>query len=103
MKKYIDILLKVFQKHKYIIILVAFFIWMMFFDEYNFIMQYKLSQKIRKVKKEIEFYDKGIAGLQKEYDALTKDINAIERYGREKFFLKKENEDIFVLVPKKEK
>ena len=73
---------------------------MMFFDEYNFIMQYKLSGKIRKVEKEIEFYEKGIEKLQKEYNALTQDINAIERYGREHFFLKKDNEDIFVLVPK---
>ncbi len=87
-------------RNKYWITGLAFAVWMLFFDEYNFFMQRRLEKQIQDTEEKIKFYEKEIAKLNEEYKQLSKDLNAIERYGREHFFLKKDNEDIFILIEK---
>ncbi len=88
-------------KHKYFLTAGLFVLWMLFFDEYNFFMQRRLEKQIRDTEEKIAFYEKEIKKLSEEYEQLSKNTDAIERYGREHYFLKKDNEDIFVLIEKK--
>lgn len=89
-------------KNKHIITLVLFSIWIIFIDDYNLIKQYQLKQDINKLEKKKEYY---ISEIEKDSIKLyhlrnTKEEQ--EKFAREKFLMKKENEDIFIIRKKEE-
>ena len=83
-----------------IVIGLVFVIWMVFFDEHNLIQQrqnkYKLEQLIEQ---EQIMRDKLKADQQRMMELQTSQEN-LEKFAREQFHMKKENEDVFVVVEK---
>lgn len=79
----------------YVIILSGFVVWMLFFDE-NTYLNRKLGKEIEELETSIKFYEeknednKNI--IQKLQDSLQ-----LERYAREKYLMKKKNEDIYII------
>lgn len=78
------------------------FVWLTFFDSANLIEQYKLWRNCVQLEEQAAYYDK-------EYDSVLEDKNrflgsaeAVETFGREKYFMKKEGETVFVLVDEDE-
>ncbi len=89
-KKYIN--------NKYFYTALAFVVWMFFFDSDNFREQIKLSQKIENLEKQKSFYTKEITKNKSALNALQYDTTKLEEYAREKYFMKKDKEDIYVVV-----
>ncbi len=89
---------KVFRivSNKYVIILVLFAIWMGFFDENSFINHRELDQEIDKLEDANEYYQEEIGTDQKVIDNLN-DPDSLEKYAREEYRMKKENEDIYIV------
>ncbi len=79
--------------NRYVITGVAFFVWMIFFDKNKWINQFQLSQSIHRLEKEKENLKKQIVEAQK--DKMDLDQNK-EKYAREKYYMHKENEDLFI-------
>ena len=79
--------------NKFVITGFAFFIWMIFFDKNKWINQYQLSQSIYRLEKE----KKNLAGLIQDAkkDKMDLDLNK-EKYAREKYYMHKDNEDVFI-------
>jgi len=90
-------------KNKYFLITMAFVIWMIFFDKNDLFSQYQYHQQVSKLKQERDFYQKETAKVRKDLDELTSNPQKLEKFARERYLMKKDNEDVFVIVqPKKE-
>ena len=69
---------------------------MFFFDTNSFFIHKELSDEIEALEETKEFYQKEIA-KDKKFIEKMKDSNEVEKYAREKYYLKKENEDIYII------
>jgi len=98
MKRAIDLL-----KNKFFLVTVVFIVWMLFFDKNDLYSQYKQRQQLNKLEQDRDFYTKETAQVSKELDELTSDPQKLEKFAREKYLMKKANEDIFVIVKEKKK
>ncbi len=82
----------------YVIATAIFFVWMLALDSNNLIARYQLSSKLSSLEDEKEYYEDKIKEVQKDHDELFGDKESIEKFAREKYLMKKETEDIFVIV-----
>jgi len=89
---------KVFRilSNKYVIILLLFVVWMIFFDENSLINHWELDREIDKLEKSNEYYRDQIEQDKKVIDNLN-DPDSLEKYAREEYKMKKENEEIFLI------
>lgn len=86
-------------QYRYAITFGFFLLWMIFFDQNNMIEQYKLRAQLQDLKDEKEYYLQEMAKAQQEYDELFTNQESLEKFAREKYLMKRDNEDIFVIVP----
>lgn len=86
--------------NKYVITLVAFFIIIVFIDENNIVRRINYNNEANQLRKEIKKYQDEYDKSTKLLNELSADSNAIERVAREKYLMKKPNEDIFVFEDK---
>jgi len=97
-------LLEIFR-NKYFLSAAAFVVWMIFFDKNDMLSQYEYRAEVHKLQEEKDFYEKQTAQVKKDLDELNTNLNTAEKFAREKYFMKKDNEDVFVIVresPKEE-
>ena len=88
-------------KNKFFIVTVAFIVWMLFFDKNDLVSQYEYHQQVNNLKQERDFYKSETEKVSKDLDELTSDPEKLEKFAREKYLMKKENEDVFVIVKEK--
>lgn len=87
-----------FLKNRYILTALGFFFWMLFFDQNDLISQVKLKNQLYELEKDKEYYKEQIQVTQEELENLLNDNEKLERFAREKYLMKKPDEDIFVIV-----
>lgn len=95
-KKIKFFLVFIFSK-KMIIGLSFFFVWILFLDENNFFQVMKISKKIKNLKKELYSYEDKIESLNKKNKILNGNDEEFEKFAREKYFMKKKDEIVFVI------
>ena len=83
-------------KKTYVIIILFFVIWMIFFDTNSLLMHFELNQKIKKLENQKNYYQEEIRKDKASINEIESD-SGIEKYAREKLFMKKENEEIFLI------
>ena len=69
---------------------------MLFFDENSYLVHRKFNKEIQDLEKTITFYEKNIAE-DKETIKKLQDSLELEKFAREKYLMKKENEDIYII------
>ena len=89
-------------KNKYIITLILFVIWIIFLDDYNLINQNKIQNKVMELSKQKEFYISEIKSDSSELFKLQNSSSEQEKFAREKFLMKKDNEEVFIIRNKEE-
>ncbi len=90
-------------RNKYFLVSAAFVVWMIFFDKNDLFSQFQYHQQVAKLKQERDFYSKETEKVNKDLNELTTDPQKLEKFAREKYLMKKDNEDVFVIIqPKKE-
>ncbi len=77
---------------------LAFVVWMMFFDKNDMLSQYEYRSEVNKLQTEKDFYEKETAQVKKDLNELTTNLKTAEKFAREKYYMKKDNEDVFVIV-----
>ena len=82
----------------YVITLVIFFAWMLLLDSNNLVARYQLGSKLNSLEDEKEYYEEKIREVKKDRSELFGDKESIEKFAREKYLMKKESEDIYVIV-----
>ena len=83
-------------KSTYGIIIILFIIWMVFFDSNSFIIHNELNNDINELDDQKSYYEKEIAKDNIELQLIQSD-SGLEKYAREKLFMKKDNEEIFLI------
>lgn len=99
--KYVGLL-----RNKYLLATVAFIAWMLFFDRNDVMSQYDYRTQLNKLQAEKDFYTTEIEQVKKDLDELTTNRERLEKFAREKYHMKKDNEDVYVIIseaPKEEK
>ena len=89
-------------RNKYLILFLFFILWIIFLDDYNLINQRKIKNTVDDLKSQKEFYINEIKSDSTELYQLKNDPTKQEKFAREKFLMKKENEDIFIIREKNE-
>ena len=79
---------------------VIFILWLLFFDQNNWITQMQYQFELNKLENEREFYDEEIKKVSQDLKELQTNPKSMEKFAREKYLMKKDNEEIFVLVEK---
>ncbi len=77
--------------------------WMLFFDRNDLMSQYEYRQQLNKLEAEKDFYITETEKTVKDLSELTTDRSKLEKFAREKYLMKKDNEDVFVIVKEEEK
>lgn len=85
-------------KNKYLLSVVLILVWLVFFDKNDVFTQYELIQKCHKLNAEREYYLKEISNNKTELEELKENSKTLETFAREKYLMKKENEDLFVFL-----
>jgi len=86
-----------FIKNKYVICIAAFLLLMLFYDRNNIFVQLDRKKELLDLKKSNDFYQTQINETQKELLELKQNPNATEKYAREHLYMKRDNEDIFIV------
>lgn len=84
--------------NKYFISLASIGVWVTFFDKDDLISQYKLRQKLNQLKTEQTYYLEEIKKAKNNINELRNNTTSLEKFAREKYLMKKDNEEIFVIV-----
>jgi cell division protein FtsB len=94
--------LKKYINNRYFYTGLLFVVWMVFFDKENIVEQLNLSRQLNELEDQKEFYLEEIKANTEAINVLENDTTLMEKYAREKYYMKKDGEDVFVLVPEKE-
>ena len=84
--------------NKYLLTGVGFIIWILFFDNRDFVTShFRERAELQKLEKSKKYYEQQIAATRRELEQLKSDPAVLERYAREKYLMKRDNEDLFVI------
>jgi len=83
--------------NKYSIVFMVFAVFVTFFDEHNLINRWKTSQKISQLEEELKYYQNEIKSTKQKTNELQSSKENLEKFAREQYYMKKENEDIFII------
>ncbi len=86
--------------NRYVITFVVFALWIFVFGPSRLTIQWDLSNKLEKVQAEKQFYLDEIAKNVKASEELLTNDDNLERYAREKYWMKRDNEDVYLVIRK---
>ena len=87
----------VFAKNKYLVVILCFLVWMIFFDPKDWSLIAARREKLNDLEKNEQQLNKQIAETRTELKQLKTNAQTIEKYAREKYLMKKDNEDLFLV------
>jgi len=82
-------------RNRYFVVLVLVAAWIIFFDKHDVMTQWKLNQSLNDLEADKSYYKVQIEQVKKDKEDLE---NNKEKFAREKYFMKKKNEDVFIFV-----
>ena len=87
-------------KNKYLLAAAFFLVWMFFFDPKDLVSTIKRQAKLKELQKSDEHLSQIIKDSELELSQLKTDAQTIEKYAREKYLMKKDNEDLYIFSTK---
>jgi hypothetical protein len=87
-------------KNKYFLVVIGLIVWLLYFDKNDVFTQFELITKCHKLNLEKEYYITEIENNKKEIVELQNNKKSLETFAREKYLMKRDNEDVFVFVEK---
>lgn len=84
-------------KNKYLLTGVAFLVWIFFFDKNDIPSSINAVKSYKKLQQTELHLNKQIADTRKDLDLLKTNPQTIEKYARENYLMKKDNEDLFIV------
>ncbi len=90
-------------KNKYLTVTLLLAVWICFFDHNDLISEVKLLGKIRRMKAERTYYTQQTDKATEQLKELQTNPANLEKFAREKYLMKKDNEDVYVIVDQNNK
>lgn len=91
-----------YLKNKYTITFFLLFSWVLLFDNFDLFTVMKMRYEIRQKQEEMEAIQTLIIADQLHYLELTSDPELLEKFAREQYLMKKEDEDIYIILAKED-
>ena len=88
-------------KNKYVLTLAGLAVWVVFFDKNDLGTQIELQREVKKLQDERNYFAREIAAITSDIKELSTNPKTLEKFAREKYLMKRDNEDIFVIVEEK--
>ena len=92
-----------FLRNKFFLASTGFVVWMLFFDRNDLFTQWERKSELNEMKASKAYFARQIAENREISNALQFNASAIEKFARETYLMKKENEDLFLVQPLEEK
>jgi cell division protein DivIC len=89
-------------KNYYLMIGAFFLIWLTFFDSNDLYSQYNLAKKLSGLNADKTYYIEKIEEVKEDREELLSNPDLLEKFAREKYLMKKQSEDLYVVVEEKE-
>lgn len=102
MKNFKDTIFWKIIKNKFFIVCFVFFLIILFLDENNLFVIRSQKKDVAQLEFTIDTMRQGIYQDSLQAERLKYNLDTIERYGRENYYMKRKNEDVFVVVEDKE-
>ena len=87
-------------RNKYFIAFAAFCVVILFLDKNDIFTQLERRRELHKLEKSRDYYQSRISAERKELEALKNNPATLERYAREKYLMKRDNEELFIISEK---
>ncbi len=84
----------------YSVVGLSFLVWMIFLDSNDLIDRFRLTSKMHSLENEKVYYQEKIKEVEKDREELMGTPELLEKFAREKYLMKKETEDIFIIDKK---
>jgi len=91
-----------FFKNFYFLVGAVFLLWLLFFDSNDLFTQVRLSNKKDQLEQQKEFYEDKILEVKNDREALLTDDEQLEKLAREKYLMKRDSEDVYIIVEETE-
>ena len=85
-------------KNKYLIAAFLFIVWIAFFDQNNWVERYQNIKELKQLEADRGYYQQKIKEDAERLKELKTNNENLEKFAREQYLMKKENEDVFVIV-----
>lgn len=84
--------------NKYLLTGVGFAVWILFFDNRDFVTShFREKGELQKLQESKKYYEQQIAATKQELEQLKSNPAVLEKYARERYLMKRDNEDLFVI------
>lgn len=82
----------------YVVCGALFLFWMTFLDSNDLVTRVRMASKLSDLEDEKEYYNQKIVEVEKDRNELMTNKELLEKFAREKYLMRKESEDVFVIV-----
>jgi cell division protein FtsB len=89
-------------KNKYLIATILFVVFIVFFDDRDLLSNIRHTREMKDLEKSRQYYQDEIAKTRQELKQLRTDAALLEKYARERYLMKRDNEDLFLVKGQKE-
>ena len=90
-----------FLKNKFILTIVVFIVWIVLFDSNNILDRLKDLSNLKELRREKAYYIEEIKSDSIKLNELKTNVKNLEKFAREQYLMKRDNEDIFIVLEKK--
>ncbi len=88
--------------NKYVIAIVVFLVIVLFVDDNSLLERFGLMDERSELNEQIEFYENAIQENNRKFEELKTNSDNLEKFAREEYFMKKDSEDVYIIVEKTE-
>jgi cell division protein DivIC len=85
-----------FITNKFLLTAAAFLAWMVYFDQNDWMAQQSRQQELQDLNDNITYLNTEIGQMEKELEGMNTDPKVLEKYAREQYRMKKDDEDIYI-------
>ena len=89
-------------RNKYLIATILFVVFIVFFDDRDLVSNFRHSRELKNLEQSRQYYQEEIAKTKQELKQLRTNAALLEKYAREKYLMKRDNEDVFLVKDQKE-
>lgn len=87
-------------RNRYMLTVLVFLVWIMLFDNNNLVNRYRYMKNLRQLENDREYYMERIEEDRRKLNELKTSDENLEKFAREEYFMKKDNEDIYIIIDK---
>lgn len=102
MRKKADLWRQAFEwfSNRYVLTAAVGLVWVTFISEIDLVYLAKSQLELNRLENQVAHYELEIEATRNQLDDLTSNPERLERFAREKYFMKRDNEDLFRIVAK---